>query len=312
MRPGARWRDRIGPPIALLGIALLLTAVVPAALAAGSKILTADSTADGCSASPALTARAASRGPSGRAIARVRELVSRRGELTGRTLSVDRAGRPGLNIALPPESFVGQRVGDLMLYTRDADGGSSVHLVDVESGCDLVVAEPDDIVRSAILDPSGSAFYLHSVTRGDRRDNGVHRTDLTTGVTSRVVPPLPPSDEFGPTFGTELRWSLDGSALAVQSCGFEACRTRVLDVASTDVAVFDAHGQGALIGLTKAHLVTFADCPGLPCAVLSIDLESGASTTLADEAMGASITAAPDGVGHLIIETAAGVLEVTR
>lgn len=309
MRPGARWRDRVGPPIALLGVALLLTAVIPA----GSRILAAEARADGCSASPAAAARAALRDASDRAFARVREQLGRRGELTGRALSVDRAGRPGLNIFLPAESYVAPRVGDLVVYTRDsAVEGSSVHLVDVEGGCDLLVAEPADVVRSAIVDPAASTVYLHSVTRGDRRDNGVHAIDMATGAGRQVVPPLPPSDEHGPTFGTELRWSLDGTALAVQSCGFEACRTRVLDPASGAVVTYDGHGQGAMIGLTNAHLLTFADCPGLPCAVLSVDLASGVSTLLAEDALGASIRAAGNGTATLTIETAAGMLEVTQ
>ena len=314
MRPGATWRDRVGPPKALLGIALLLTAVTPAALAAGSQILAAEARADGCSASPAATARAALRNASNRAFLNVRELLGRRGELTGRVLSVDRAGRTGLSITLPPESYVGPRIGDLVVYTRDSVvGGSSVHLLDLEAGCDLAISQPEDVVRSAIVDPTGSAVYVHSVTRGDRRDNGIHAIDLATGVTRQVVAPLPLSAEQGPTFGTYLGWSLDGGALAVQSCGFEACRTRLLDVASAKVTTFDGHGQGALIGLTNEHLVTFADCHGLPCDVLSIDLATGVSAMLAEDAVGASISAAGDGAGILTIQTAAaGVIEVTQ
>jgi len=310
MRTGARWRDRIGLPSTLLGSALLLTAVVPAALSAGPAITSAEGE---CSAGPMAVARAALHPPSDRATTRVQQLLGRRGELTGRVLTVERSGRAPVGVSLPPESFVGQRVGDLLVYTLDTpESGSSVYLLDVENSCDASILQMSDVVRSAALDPDGSAVYFHSVTRSERRDNGVHVSDLSSGATVRAMAPLAASDEFGPTFGTELRWSLDGTALAVQSCGFERCRTRILDVASGALATFDAPGQGALIGLTSAHLVTFADCAGLPCDVVSIDLASGAMATLAEEALGASLGAGVGGAAIVSIETAAGFMEVVQ
>ena len=102
------------------------------------------------------------------------------------------------------------------------------------------------------------------------------RFDLASGATALVVPPLRPSDDFGPIFGTELHWSVDGSHLAVQSCGFSLCLTRVLDAASGVLATFDEDSQGAFIGLTVDHLLTYGECPGLPCEVVSTDLGTGA------------------------------------
>ena len=71
-------------------------------------------------------------------------------------------------------------------------------------------------------------------------------------------------------------------------------------------------GQGALIGITERHLITYAACPGLPCAVVSIDRDSGEAQTLADEAYAATLGAAPGGRGMLTIETTAGMLEVIQ
>ncbi len=305
----ARWRNRISPPSILLGTALLLSAVSTAILGAGTNRTLADSR---CPATPSEAARAALRAGTG-ASARIDQIISRRGELVGRMLNVQRASGTNVAVVLPAESFVGRRMGDLVVYTRSSAGaGSEVHVVDIESGCDTRVASPTDVVRSAVIDPSGSAAYVHSVTRIGRRDAGVVRHDLATGTSSLAVPPLPPSEEFGPTFATELTWSVGGDALAVQSCGFERCRTRILDVAAGDVSTFDAPGQGALIGLTAAHLVTYADCHGLPCAVISIERQSGRASVLVDDAYGASLAAGSNGAALLTIETATGIVEVER
>ena len=240
-------------------------------------------------------------------------MVSARGELTGRLVAVQSETGAAANLLLPVESFVGAPQGDSLVYTSYSPAlGSEVGLVDLASGCRTKLATPAEIVRSALVDPSGSFVYVHSVSHAGRADMGIERIDLATGAAALVVPPLAPSDAFGPTFATELRWSVDGSALAVQSCGFEACRTRVLDVASGAIATYDAPGQGALIGLTDAHLVTFADCAGIPCPALGIDLASGMTSVLADTALSASIVPVGDGLGTVAVETAAGTVEVTQ
>lgn len=304
-------RNRIGPPSVLLGTALLLSAVSTAILGAGSNRTMADAR---CPATPSEAARAAVRATPGHgASARVEQIMSHRGELTGRLLNVQRANGTYLAVALPPESFIGQPVGDLVVYTSyTAAAGSAVHLVDLVNGCDVIAVSPAEIVRSALVDPHGAAIYVHSVTRVGRSDDGVQRFDLASAASTLVVPPLPPSDDAGPTFATELRWSLDGSALAVQSCGFEACRTRVLSIDSGSVATFDAPGQGALIGLTSQHLVTFGACAGLPCSVLGIDLSTAATSVLADTAWSATLASGPDGSGVVTIDTDAGTTEVIQ
>ena len=308
----ARWRDRVGLP-ALLLIALMSTAVTPAAMTAGLRPA-AISGVDCRAVTPAAVARDALDPPRGRGgSARVLAQLAKRGELTGRVLSAQTAAGAALSIALPVESFVGPTQGDLVVYTRNAPAtGSEVRALSLVSGCDTKLASPSEIVRSAVLDPKASAAYVHSVTRIGRADAGVTRYDLATGVAIQALPPLRPADDFGPIFGTDLEWSTGGDALAVQSCGFSSCLTRVLNVATGSLSTFDEPGQGAFIGLTADHLVTFADCLGLPCAVLSADVRTGAVSVLAAEASSATVVPAADGHAVVSIQTPAGNLEVLQ
>ncbi len=211
-----------------------------------------------------------------------------------------------MSISLPTESFVSERTGDAIVYTRSGGGtGSEVHIVNVETGCDTIVARPAEIVRSAILDQDGSAVYVHSVTRSARKDSGVDRHDLASGAVTTAVPPLAPSAAIGPIFATELRWSTDGRSLTVQSCGFASCLSRILDITTGDVATIQGKGQGALIATTDDQLVTFAACPGTPCPIVAFDIESGDSQILADEAYDARVGTRADGTFVLSIITAA-------
>lgn len=305
----ARWRDQFGPPLMLLGIALLLTAAIPVVgFAAGRQ----SPPPIACPEARDLVAARDRHAAAGRAEPRLVAVLSTTGEISGQALSLDTVAGPK-TVALPAESFVGKAAGDLLVYTAySAAAGSSVHLVDLANGCDKVATAAAQIVRSAVLDASGSVLYVHSVSKAGRRDNGVARLNLESGNTTTVVPPIAPSEPFGPTFGTQLAWSVDGAALAVQSCGFAACRTRVLEVASGVIATFDDPGQGAFIALTKNHLVTYGDCLGLPCAALSFELATGQRTTLADSASSVAVTPVTNGDAGLSIETANGTTEVVQ
>jgi hypothetical protein len=305
----ARRRDQFGPPLALLGIALLLTAAIPVVgIAAGRQ----SPLPVACPEAMDLIAARDRQVSAGRTKPRLSAVLSQTGELTGQTLSLDTVVG-AVTIEMPAEAFVGKAQGDLLVYTTHAAAlGSAVHLVDLATGCDTVAATPAHIVRSAVLDPSASALYVHSVSKAGRRDNGVARLDLASGISTTVVPPLAPNEEFGPTFGTQLAWSVDGAGLAVQSCGFVACRTRVLDVATGAITTFDKRGQGALIVLSKRHLVTYGECLGLPCPALSFDLATGAEETLAEAAFAVVAGPASDGRATLSIETAGGKSEVVQ
>jgi hypothetical protein len=308
----ARWRNRYGPPLVVLGTAALISIAAapllsgPLAKAAGFR--TAASTA--CSPSADAVTSAARRRPSGAALA-VKPTISSNGEFVGRSLAVSGGGRP-LSLALPAESFVGQPEGDALVYTQANPGRSEVHVIDLATGCDSIVARVSGVVRSAVLDPTGTAVYVHSVSAGSRRDAGVSRVAIDGGATSTVVPALADDPRFGPTFGTQLAWSVDGRTLAVQSCGFDECRTRLLDVASGAIAMFDALGQGPLVGVSKRHIVEFRDGHSLPSAVVSIDRSSGTMATLAEVAYAASLKANADGSEIASIDSAAGSIEVQQ
>jgi hypothetical protein len=238
--------------------------------------------------------------------AAISDKLDQRGEFLGRSIAGQAAGRP-FALTLPVESSVSAPAGDALVYTRAIAGKSEVHVVDLATGCDATLARPAGTARSAVLDPSGSAVYVHGVTFPARADAGVVRYALDGSADQRVVLPLPDDARFGLTFGTQLGWSTDGSTLFVHSCGAYECRTRLLDVASGSVSTVDSRGHGQIIGVTPAHLVTYGACTGLPCPVISHDLATGSEETVANVAWATSI----DG-SSLTIQTAAGNVQVLQ
>jgi hypothetical protein len=307
----ARWRNRIGPPSLLLGLALLLTAALSASAVFAAR-LPGPGSAGQCSTTPVKAARAALRqGSETRAAGRTQQRLGRRGELIGRTLLIDRPSLDTVQIQLPAESFVGHRQGNAVVYTRSGGGrGSEVHLVDLATGCDTVIARPSVIARSAILSPDASAVYVHGVTPRSRADAGVVRYDLPTGNATEVVPALTSRSRLGRIFGTQMAWSLGSESLTVQSCGFAECLSRVLDVASGALRTVESAGQGALVGTTDSALVTYATCPGLPCAVIAHDISTGTRRVLSHEAFETGMRILPDGRASVSITTAEGLVEV--
>jgi hypothetical protein len=300
----AAWRNVVrpplSPPILVLGTAALISISV-ALLTATPFVRTA--TAADCS--PAGVATRAMARHAGRPAA-VAQRLDANGVFLGRGLTLPGHGA----MSLPPDSFVAPPSGDALVYTASTGGRSEIHLVDLAAGCDTVVARTPGVARSATLAADGSAVYVHSVSFPARNDAGVTRYALDTGQGAQVVPPLPGDDRFGVTFATQLGWSTDGGTLFVQSCALEACRTRLLDTGSSRVTMFDSDGQGPAIGVTPDHLVTYAACGGLPCALLSTDRATGAVTTIVDQGWDAVMTTGDAGNPLVRIETAAGTTEV--
>jgi len=297
----ARWRNFIRPPLvpplAVMGsVALLSLAAAQLAVAAP---LFAASAATDCSTA----------GAAARAIARhlgsspsITQRFDASGAFIGRTVTVPAHVSA---LSLPTESFVGQPNGDALIYTTSAAGKSEVHLVDLASGCDALIARPPGTVRSAILSPDGSALYVHSVSYPNRTDAGVARYVLDGSAPQQALAAITDDARFGLTFGTQLGWSSDEATLSVQSCGIDSCRTRLLDLGTGAITTFDDDGQGPIIGVTAQHLITFAACDGLPCPVLSIDRETGTTSGIADEAWSATLA------GNAVrITAAAGTVEV--
>lgn len=306
-----RWRGLLGPPSLVISTALVVAAVVPAALAAGPLRLPPapkqPCPTPGLLAEGALPAARESN-PASRLTQET--LLTSAGEETGRRLVVGSATQDPAVISLPPESFVAGPYGDLVLYGWHTPAhGSQVRAVAMTSGCDARLARPAGIVRSAVLDQSGTALYVHAVTEGERRDAGVVRHDLPTGASMRVVEPLPASDAYGPTFATSLVWRTDGAELAVQSCGASQCRTRILDVASGTVQTYDGTPHGELIGFDAAALYAFEACHWAPCDVLAIERSGGGSRVVVHDAYDARLVY--DGSAtRLSIETLEGIREV--
>jgi hypothetical protein len=308
----SRWRSLLGPPSVVVSAAVMIAAAYPAIAAAPPKpapITPPVACPPGSREIEAVLQPALGPGVG----ARIRDdvLLTGDGEESGRRLTVEPTDAQRVVISLPPESFVGQPREGLLLYgSHSEEGGSEVRAVHPASGCDVRLAQPDEIVRGATIDASGRYLFVHSVTHPDRRDGGVIRHDLQSGEQAQVVPRLPDSAYFGPTFGTLLAWSAEGDDLAVQSCGFSHCRTRILDTENGRVETYAGSGHGALIGLTRDSLVTFAACHWEPCAVLAIARPSGAVTELIEEAYGASLSL-DNGSPLVQLQTAAGTLEVT-
>ena len=301
------WLDRSGAVGIFITTAALLSL---AALPLYDRAVPRAAAAPACAANAglAVAAAVASRGPS--VAPRITDKIGVRGEFTGRRLALTTARGAVLAIDLPIESSVAPALGSVVTYTAAAAGRSEVHVVDASTGCDFVVARPADIARSALIAADGRAVYVHSVSAA-RADAGVTRYDLDgSDESTLVVPPLPADERFGRTFGTQLAQSADGGTLAVQSCALHACRTRLLDVASSQVRMLDDAGQGALVGVTAGHLVAYRDCSGLPCAVISISRATGATRVLADEAWSASVVGGSDAPAVVSIQTAAGIVEV--
>jgi len=162
-----------------------------------------------------------------------------------------------------------------------------------------------------VLDTTATAAFVHSVSRASRADAGVVRYELQSGNAAQVLPPLSPPDDFGPIFGTDLRWSVDGIALAVQSCGLAACLTRIFNLWTGSITQFAAPGQGAFVALSSEHLVTYAACGGLPCDILSTDLDTGEVTVLASNAVDVQATASGS-AAKLTIQTPLAQIEVVQ
>lgn len=304
----AGWRGRVGPPSFVVVAAIVLAALGPAAIAAAPPAGQPPLPAECRATDRGTVAQAAGRTLSAQVSSRL--VLDSNGAVAGRRLRVAAASGRLLDLSLPAESFVAEPVGDVVVYGfHDAKHGSTVRAVVGASGCETLLARPTEVVRRAVLDATGNQLYVHSVSRQGRRDLGVSRHELATGESSRAVEPLPPDDAFGPTFATNLRWSIDGAALAVQSCGGTRCRTRVLDVATGGLQTYAGEGHGDLIGLTARALLAFDACDWAPCPLLSIDRETGEPRELSGEALSASLTVR-DGRPVADVQTPAGYVEV--
>ncbi len=223
--------------------------------------------------------------------------LDRDGALQGQRLALGTVGdRSSRIMDLPPESFAAGPFGRIVLVGADDGTTSRLEALDVAGECSWAVAEEAAVIRRATIDPAGETIYEMRVDRTHRADLGIWARPLDGLTPARqVLEPIAPDDRFGRTFSTEFAWDVAGRALAVQSCGEAACRTRVIDPAGgTPRAVADPD-LGTLIGLDGEVLVTYAACPGLPCPIVAVNLETGAREVLAVAGAVAVVVSTPDG-----------------
>jgi hypothetical protein len=305
MRP-LGWVSKLGPPLLIIACIGAGSAVLPATLVADTGLA-----ARACPLATAFSQAVASsaRGPAIDAQVRLSSTLSAKGEVTGRVLTLNTAaGSRSKNLAA--EAFASAAQSNVVVFGQaDVSTGSTVSAIDLQSGCEYLLTSSSDVVRSAVIDPSLQALYVHSVSAADRSDLGVRRTDIASGSNTAALPALAAAAPFGITFTTSLSWSLDGDALGVQSCGLAACRTRLLQLADGAIDTFSDEAQGQIIGLTAGKLVTFDECPGLPCGLSAIDRSTKTKTDFDIDAYGATLD--EDALGAVItVVTAAGTKEI--
>jgi hypothetical protein len=230
-----------------------------------------------------------------------------RGELLGYRVAIGLANGREFTVDLPPESFVAEQVGNLVVYGFDEPAvGSEIHAVDVATGCAQLLARPNDVVRSAVIDTSGHSLYVHSVIRSGRADAGVERINLASGDSEQVVAAARRDPSLGRGWETALIWSSSWNALAVEPCTMLACQTRILDVGSGTVRAIDGF-HGPTIALTDSHLVTLGAGDDWPTQLLKIGFD-GAAQVLATDVIDAALV--ERSTGEIFVQTTSGTRTV--
>jgi hypothetical protein len=229
------------------------------------------------------------------------------GRLVGQRLTL---GGPGgalpRGLDLPAESFAAGPVRGQVLVGTDDGVHSTLRLIDVERGCATVVGMASNVIRRAVIAPDLGSIVEFRVTRDTRADLGVFERPLAARApVRRILGPIGADARFGPTWTTELAWSTDGRRLAVQSCGGEACRTRILDRTDRTVDLVADPDLGDMVGLAGTRLVVRAACGGLPCALIAVDIADGTQVTLHPEAGLAMLTVGIDGRPTVVHEVGA-------
>jgi hypothetical protein len=286
-----RWRRHLGPPAVTIGIlALAATSSLP--VAGGALPLPRcdmDDTARlaATEAPPPATA-------DGAAWYRLEPGLDDTGALAGQHLTLGVGGTAAWTVDLPPESFASGPYGRLVLTGADDGSATDLRLVDVATGCSRRVATEPEVIRRAVLDPTGAWIHEHRVDRVARADLGVWRRSVSGGPATLVLDPAPDDPAIGDTWATPMFWSTDGQRLVVASCGALACRARWLEP-DGDRGELATAPFGSPVGATATGLVTHESCPALPCPIVEIDFASGARRTIADAGGPAALVAGPAG-----------------
>jgi hypothetical protein len=286
-----RWPVFAGPPLILIAAMLLVARPEPVAEAARPIAVKAIST---CASAEDVTVGTEARPGSWWKSA---ERLDSAGTLLGRRLSIGAGGVTAGGLDLPAESSVSGPVGGLIVVTADDGSRSTVRVLSAAAGCGIVIHETDAVVRTAILDRHDHSVAAHLVDRATRADLGTWRLAIAPAGTTEarlVAPPLGAlARTVGTVWGTGLLLDAQGTHLAVQSCTDLGCLTRVFDLrhSTAEPRVIRGVDEGTMLGFSGSTLVTWAACPGYPCAILAWDPVTGHSRSLLSAATAAAMTA---------------------
>ena len=290
---GRRWSMWLGPPIALLAVALALSRFQAGAEAGGR---TTPPPAGACAATP-IAADAAGRprrdvGPG--SWWKLTERLDGNGALAGRQLAVGRGGSTTFLLDLAVETAASGPIGGVVVLATDDGRESEIRLVSSVQACSWLVDRSTEVVRGAILDHGDGSVLAHLVDRETRADLGTWRFGARGALAepSIVAPPLSLGAVDGPVWVTDLRLDQAGRTLAVQSCTDSACLTRLFDLGAPgkDPTIL-AGRQGSLLGFAGGRVLTWAACAGFPCAVQSWEIVTKKATVLLEGADAAAVTA---------------------
>lgn len=286
---GRRWKLWLGPPIALLAIALVFGRF-QAGAEAGGRMTPRPAGVCAAKAPPAGALRVA-RGTWWRLADRLDD----NGALVGRILFAGQAGATRVTLELGAESMASGPAGGLVVVANDDGRFSEVRLVSAMEGCSWLVHRDEAVVRSAILDPSDGSILAHRVTRETRSDLGTWRITgiAPDAILERVVGPLAAQPDLGPIWATEIRLDAGANTIAVQSCSDQGCLIRVaaLDRPAAAPALLRGPELGSILGFAGDEVVTWERCAGLPCSLLAWSPATNGHELLVEDAAAAGLTA---------------------
>ena len=169
-----RWTIWLGPPIAVVAIALLLSRFQPGA-EAGGRVTVAP--AGVCASSPI------EKDGHGKPNVAARQgswwslsgQLDGTGALVGRHLALGRGGAANLALELGADAMASGPTGGFVAVTADDGRHSQVRLVSIDRGCSFTVGETSEVARGAILDAADGSVLVHLVDRESRADLGTWR-----------------------------------------------------------------------------------------------------------------------------------------
>jgi hypothetical protein len=285
-----RWPVLLGPPLILIAAMLLIARPEPAVEAARPIVVNPVSS---CTSVDAVAgSRDAGPGSWWKSV----ERLDAGGVLLGRRLAVGRGSVTVAGLDLPAESSISGPVGGRIVVTADDGNRSTIRVISASAGCGLVIHETAAVVRTAILDRHDDSVLAHLVDRATRADLGTWRLAIAPAGATQARLVAPPLGNLARTVGTiwatGLRLDAAGTHLAVQSCADLGCLTRIFDLrhAASPPVVIRGVEEGPMLGFAGGALMTWAACPGYPCAILAWDPATGGSHVLIAGASAAAMT----------------------